>query len=171
MSFHVQTMTIATLGILFLGACSSGNQTATVASSPAASPAAENQPAPPASPKLTASPEKTTTAKTGAHGGQGGQIIESGPYHLELLTLNEADGIHIDFFLQKGDAHIPIPNAKVTAQVHLPDGSQKALTMNYDAAGKHYYAVLPETAIGQYRVVILSDIQGEKVNARYSFKR
>ena len=170
MSFHVQTMTIATLGILFLGACSSGNQTATVASSPAASPAAENQPAPPASPKLTASPEKTTTAKTGAHG-QGGQIIESGPYHLELLTLNEADGIHIDFFLQKGDAHIPIPNAKVTAQVHLPDGSQKALTMNYDAAGKHYYAVLPETAIGQYRVVILSDIQGEKVNARYSFKR
>lgn len=169
MRLNIRTITIVTFGLLFLGACSSGNQTATTTSSPVVTPSTESQPAASSSP--TASAEKTTAAKTSSHGGQGGQIIESGPYHLELLTVNEADGTHIDFFLQKGDNHTPIPNAKVTAQVQLPNGSQKALSMKYDASGKHYYSVLPGTAAGEYKVAILSDIQGEKVNARYTFKR
>lgn len=157
-------------GILLLGACSSGNQATNSASPPAAAPATTTQPSIAASPTTNAA----TNAKTGeahSHGGQGGQVIESGPYHLELVTGKEATGTHIDFFLQKGDNHEPIPNAKVTAQVQLPDGSQRSLTLKYDTSGKHYYAVLPATAAGEYKVVVLSDIQGEKVNARYTFKQ
>jgi hypothetical protein len=44
----------------------------------------------------------------------------------------------LELFLQKGDNHETIPNAKVTAQVQLPDGSQKSVNMAYDAAGKYY---------------------------------
>lgn len=163
MQLHIKPVAIVALGLLFLGACSSSNQTATTTTSPAATPAASSNP--------TTDTKKTTPAETHTHGGQGGQIIESGPYHLELLTVNEANGTHIDFFLQKGDNHVPIPNAKVTAQVQLPDGSQKVLNMKYDASEKHYHSVLPGAAAGEYKVAILSDIQGEKVNARYTFKR
>jgi hypothetical protein len=178
MQLKIYAMAIATLGLLFLGACSSSNQTNSATNSPVASaPAASPPPATPApakSPDPTnankTNVDKTAPAKTSAHGGQGGQIIESGPYHLELLAIKEGTGIHLDFFLQKGDNHEPIPNAKVTAQVQLPDGSQKSLDLKYDASGKHYYAVLPSTADGEYKVAILSDIKGEKVNARYSFR-
>lgn len=165
MQIKVKSRAIVILGLVFLAACSS-NPTTT--SSPTDNPPAASKPA--LSPSPAASPGKTATNTT-SHGGQGGQVIESGPYHLELLTVNEANGTHIDFFLQKGDAHEPIPNAQVTAQVQLPDGTQKALNLKYDAAGKHYYSVLPGTATGEYKVAILSDIQGEKVNARYTFKR
>ena len=163
----LHTLLITSFGLLLLNACSSGTTTTTT--SPAASSASESPAAPSPSPAAQAKP--TTAANTHSHGGQGGQIIESGPYHLELLTAQETDGTHIDFFLQKGEAHDPIPNANVTAQVQLPDGSQKSLAMKYDAEGKHYYAVLPGTMPGEYKVAILSDIQGEKVNARYTFKR
>lgn len=152
---------VTAIGLLFLGACNSGNQATAPASSPAASPAVETQSS--ASVPATESGEK--------HGGQGGQVIESGPYHLELVTAAEASGTHLDLFLQQGDDHEAIPNVKVTAQVQLPDGTQQSLDMKYDADDKHYTAILPSTAAGEYKVVILSDISGEKVNARYSFTR
>lgn len=161
---------IASVGLVVLGACS--NPASNTTSSPAASPAT-SQPAATRSPAPN-SPANTTNAKTGethSHGGQGGQVIETGAYHLELLTFNEASGIHIDFFLQKGDNHEPIPDATVTAQVQLPDGSQQSLDMTYDADGKHYFAILPGNVAGEYKVVILSDINGEKVNGRFSFQR
>jgi hypothetical protein len=85
------------------------------------------------------------------------------------VTTKAAAQTHIDFFLQKSDNHQPIPNAKVTAQVQLPDGNQKMLEMKYNAADKHYTAFLPSTAVGEYKVTVLSDINGEKVNARYRF--
>ncbi|MCL6435199.1 MAG: hypothetical protein K6T90_13490 [Leptolyngbyaceae cyanobacterium HOT.MB2.61] len=162
---QLRIILITTLGLLFLGACSSSNQALTRSSGPPT----ESQPTTPSSP--TVSTEKTIAAKPDSHSGQGGQIIESGPYHLELLTSEEAGGTHIDLFLQKGDNHEPIPNAKVTAKVQLPDGSQKTLDMKYDTFAKHYHTLLPGTATGEYKIVILSNIQGEKVNARYTFKR
>lgn len=161
MQLRVNVMAISTIGLLFLGACSSSNQATSPASSPAAP--AETQPSTITSPVAKADSEK--------HGGQGGQVIESGSYHLELVPEKEATETHIDFFLQKGDKHEPIPNAKVTAQVQLPDGSQKSLDMQYDAGDKHYTAVLPSAAAGEYKVAVLSDINGEKVNGRFSFKR
>jgi hypothetical protein len=169
MYLNVKVTAIVTLGLVFLGSCSSSSNQTPTASSPAASPAAESQDKTPAS--SGASAKKTAPTKTDTHGGQGGQVIESGIYHLELLTVKESDSTHIDFFLQKGDNHEPIPNAKVTAQVQLPDGSQKSLNMKYDTEGKHYTAILSSTAAGEYKAVILTDINGEKVNGRFSFQQ
>jgi hypothetical protein len=95
--------------------------------------------------------------------------VETGVYHLELMPLKQGSGIHLDFFLQKGDNHEPIPDAKVTAQVKLPNGSQTALDMTYDPEGKHYKASLLEAIAGEYQVAVLSDINGEKVNGRFNF--
>lgn len=164
MQLKMSVTVISAIAFLFLGACNSGNQATAPASSPAASAPVEPQPSPIASPVAKAnSGEK--------HGGQGGQVIESGQYHLELVPEKEARETHIDFFLQRGDNHEPIPNAKVTAQVQLPDGSQKSLSMKYDATDKHYTAILPSVAAGEYKVVILSDINGSKVNGRFSFNQ
>ncbi len=119
--------------------------------------------------------EAQTTSESAAGGdghaqvSQGGQVIESGPYHLELVTANEPTGIHLDFFLQKSDNHEAIADAQVRAEIQFPDGQQESLEMTYDADGAHYKALLPTTATGEYNIVILSDIGGEKVNGRFTF--
>jgi hypothetical protein len=102
---------------------------------------------------------------------QGGQVVEVGAYHLELVTVNEESGTHIDLFVQNGNDHSPIPEAKATAQVQLPDGTKQSLDLKYDDAGKHYATLLSEKSVGEYKVVILTEINGEKVNGRFSFKR
>ncbi len=101
----------------------------------------------------------------------GGQVVESGPYHLEFVSEPEAEGTHLDFYLQQGDTHEAIPNAKVTAQIQLPDGQQKSLPLTYDSEGKHYTAMLTEKAPGEYLVAMTSDINGEKVNGRFTFSQ
>jgi hypothetical protein len=140
------------LGLLFLGACSSGNQTASNA--PSAAPT-ETAPSP----------------ESGSEASKGGQVIESGPYHLEFVPEKAEGGTHLDFYLQKGDTHAAIPDAKVTAQVQLPDGTQKSLDLKYDADGKHYTVILPSSVDGEYKIAILSDMSGKKVNGRFSFNR
>lgn len=164
MQLRTHVMTVSAIGMLLLGACNNDNQAVAPASSPAASIPVETQPSTVASP----------VAKAGSgekHGGQGGQVIESGPYHLEFVPGVEASSTHLDFFLQKGDSHEAIPDAKVTAQVELPDGTQQSLDMAYDASGKHYTATLLASAPGEYKVAILSDIGSEKVNGRFSFTK
>lgn len=157
------------LGLLFLGACSSGSQTTSTNSSPTASPSAE---ASPADSSMKSTDHKMADgSKMSGEAMKGGQVVESGPYHLEFVPEKEADVTHLDLYVQKGDTHEAIPNAKVTAQVQLPDGSQKSLDMKYDDSEKHYTAKLPGAAAGEYKVAILSEINGEKVNARYSFKQ
>ena len=152
---------IVTLG-LTLGACDSGEkQTSTEAASPAAESSVADS-APETAPD---------TAKHDDAASQGGQVVESGPYHLELVPVSEENGTHLDFYLQKGDTHEAIPDAQVTAQVQLPDGSQESIEMDYDAQGGHYTALLPATAPGEYNVAILSDINGEKVNGRFNYTK
>jgi hypothetical protein len=148
---------------LLLGACASGeNQTAS-SESPAASPSVADSPvADPAT-----SPEVTDHSAPA----QGGQVVEAGQYHLELVTSSEASGTHLDLFLQSGDTHEAIEGATVTGQVQLPDGSQKEIDFEYDAEGKHYTALLSETASGEYKVAVLTDINGEKVNGRFNFTK
>ncbi|KGF72659.1 hypothetical protein DO97_06970 [Neosynechococcus sphagnicola sy1] len=167
-SYQTLLISVSSVGLLFLVACSSGKQTANTASSPAASPS------------VTASiPTNQTIGKLDAdredkdHGEarHNGQVIETGDYHLEFVPEKEDNAIHLDFYLLQDENHDPIKNAKVTAQVQLPDGSQKAIDLKYDAQDKHYTGILPETASGDYKVTILSDINGEKVNGRFSFKR
>jgi hypothetical protein len=109
--------------------------------------------------------------KGDGHGGQGRQAVESGPYHLELAVGKEANATHLDLFVQRGDNHQAIPNAKVTAQIQMPNGSQKTLNMKYSASDKNYTAVLPGTSKGIYKVVVLTDINGKKANGRFSFNR
>lgn len=170
--FESFALALGSIGLLILGACGDGNQTANTASSPVASPSVAASPSN-ASPATSTTQAESSSTHSGEHGKpmKGGQVIESGPYHLELVTAKEATGTHIDFFLQTGDNHEAISNAKVMAQVQLPDGSQQSLDMKYDAQGKHYYTVLPGSTAGEHKVAILSDINGEKVNGRFSFKR
>ncbi len=165
--FKSMTITLASLGLFVLSACSSGNQTSNPA--PAATPAASNPIA------SAVGSEKSSNAMTGEkhgeQGGKGGQALEIGVYHMELVPEKEADLTHLDVFLQKGGNRAAVPNAKITAQVQLPDGTQKTLEFKYDPAEKHYTAKLPGAVAGEYKVAILSDINGEKVNGRFNFKR
>lgn len=163
------SLILSSLGFI-LGACtSSGEQTTT------SNPAAPN-PSSVATSSVAAAPARPTPptqAKT-THDStvsQGGQVIEAGPYHLELVTLKESSGMHLDFYLQKGDTHEAIPDATVKAQIQLPDGTQKMLDFEYDSTGKHYFATLSNTATGKYNVAILTDIKGEKVNGRFNFSQ
>lgn len=142
------------VGMLILMGCNQGTQNPISSTTTTPAPAAE------------------TVAKTEHPAqSQGGQVIETGPYHLELLPVVESEGIHLDFYLQKGDNHQAISEAKVTGQVQSPTGEQSTLAFDYDVAGQHYYALLPEKSVGEYKVVILTEIDGKKVNGRFSFNR
>ena len=149
-----------------LAACSNSP----TSTSPTTSPIAVTTTEP--SPQTVVKTDSKAEKKPENHGkpNQGGQVVEAGAYHLELLMVKEENNIHLDFFLQTGDTHEAIPDAKVTAQVQFPDGSQKSYDIAYDAPNKHYATNLPTTASGEYKIAILSDIKGEKVNGRFSFK-
>lgn len=156
-SFKSLLIVLSSVGLVFLGACSNGNQAANTESSPAASPS-----------EIPAEGEQSGESQEAQ---AGGQVVESGPYHLEFVPEPEAEGTHLDFYLQKGDTHEAIPDAKVTAQIQSPDGTQKTLPLIYDAEGKHYTALLPGKAAGEYQVAMISDIAGEKVNGRFTFSQ
>ena len=157
-------MVLGGVSLIFLGACGNNNQATNSTSSPTSANPVESTPQP------------TDAAKTESSGHaakplKGGQVVESGPYHLEFVPVKENNGTHLDFYLQKGDNHEAISNAKVTAQVQLPDGTQKTLPLTYDAEGKHYAALLLGKAAGQYQVKITSDVDGKKVDGRFSFSQ
>jgi hypothetical protein len=164
---HRFVVLFAGLSLLTLASCASEQPSATE-NSPAVSASVERSPSEASAVRETPA---AVPSNSHSHGGQGGQVIETGEYHLELVTIPEATGTHLDFFLQKGDNHEAIPNAKVTAQIQLPNGTQQSLDMSYDAQGKHYAVLLPATATGEYKVAILSDIGGKKVNGRFTFTK
>jgi hypothetical protein len=154
---------LGSVGLLFLGACSNSNQANNTENTPATSSS---------STQSSASTSSASPAAKGQHGeSHGGQIVETGAYHLEFVPEKEANKTHMDFYLQRGDNHQAIPDAKVTAQVQLPDGTQKTVPFTYDAKGKHYTGLLSEKAIGQYQVKVTADVKGEKVNGRFNFNQ
>lgn len=155
-----------TVGLLFLGACNKGEQASDQNSSPAPSPVASPSasPAPSAAPAATVKTDHPKESK-------GGQVVESGAYHLEFLTEKEDTGTQLELYLQKGDNHQPVPNAKVTAQVQLPNGKQQTLALKYDADDKYYTVLFPVKAAGQYPVKVTANINGEKVNGRFNFNQ
>lgn len=159
-SFKSNLIILGSVGLLFLGACSNGNQTANTEKKSATSSSSTQYSASPAA-KIE-----------GQHGeSHGGQIVETGTYHLEFVPEKEANKTHMDFYLQRGDNHEAIPDAKVTAQVQLPDGTQKTVPFTYDAKGKHYTGLLSEKATGQYQVKVTADVKSEKVNGRFNFNQ
>lgn len=161
----VSLLILAGVGVLILNACGSNTTTtADTTASPTASPAAETAAAPTA-PSPTAAP---TAKEAGAQ--QGGQVVEAGDYHLELIAAPEGENVHIDFWLMTGADHASLGDAKVTANIQFPDGTQKDVELTYDTAAQHYKALVPGFAPGEYRVVVQTDRQGEKVNGRFNFK-
>lgn len=136
----ISSIFISSVVLIFLGACSSGTKT------PIDSPI---------------SPSENLTNSN--------QVIEVGKYHLELVTEKKDSGTQINFYLQTSDSREAVPNAKVTAEVESPIGSQKTLSLIYDSVGKHYTALLSDQTSGEYKVVILSEINSERVNGRFTF--
>ncbi|RAM49978.1 MAG: hypothetical protein C6Y22_19490 [Hapalosiphonaceae cyanobacterium JJU2] len=160
-SFKLGFVVFASVGLLFLGACS--NQASESNSSPSV-----------ATSETSTNTGTTANSETSAHGdshGKNAQVVEAGKYHLELVPEKEANATHLDFYLQTGDKHEAVTNAKVTADVQSPDGKQKTVPLSYDASGKHYTAKLDGSAAGQYQVKITADVGGEKVNGRFSFNQ
>lgn len=157
---------LGTVGLLFLGACGKGDEKSDANSSPTSAPVA-SKPASSAPSAAPAGTGKTDNAKAS----KGGQVVESGAYHLEFVAEKEATGTHLDFYLQKGDKREPVPNAKVSAQVQLPSGKQQTLALKYDPDGKHYTVIFPVKDAGNYPVKMNADINGEKVDGRFTFKQ
>jgi hypothetical protein len=154
---------LGSLGLLFLGACSNNNQAANTGNSPVAS--TSNDP----TPDVSASP--TTKIDSGHGASKGGQVVETGSYHLEFVPEKEANGTHMDLYLLTGDNHEAVANAKVTAQVQLPDGKQTTIPFTYAAKDKHYTALLNEKVSGQYQVKVSANIKGEQATGRFNFNR
>lgn len=125
----------------------------------------------PASPPVASQPASSAPATAPATATKGGQVVKSGAYYLEFVPEKEATGTHLDVFLQKGDKKEPVPNAKVTAQVQLPNGKQQTVALKYDAEGKHYAVLFPGNEPGQYPVKVNADINGEKVDGRFTFNQ
>jgi hypothetical protein len=164
-------LTAGSAGLLFLGACTGGGNQASAPASPAATTPTMTTPTTAATPTASsASPAAASGHEAGKKAG-GGIVVESGAYHLELIPEKEGSDTHLDLFLQKTDSHESVGNAKVTAQVQLPDGSQKSAEMTYDPEAKHYTAKVESVAVGEYKVVVQSEIGSEKVNARFAFKQ
>ncbi len=163
-SLKLGAIVLGSIGLIFVGACS--NQSANSEDS------AANQTETLAKKGHSKNDghDHSKNEKEGEHS-HGGQVIESGQYHLEFVAEPNDDGTHMDFYLEKGEKHEKVSDAKVTAQIQLPNGEQKTIPLEYEADEKHYHAILPEKASGEYKVAILSEVNGEKVNGRFSFKR
>jgi hypothetical protein len=153
--FKSSSIALASIGLLFLGGCSQGEKASEPNNSPTSAPAASQ-------PVATAKTEHPKTS-------QGGQVVESGAYYLEFLTQKQTTGTHLDLYLKKGDKREPVPDAKVIAQVQLSNGKQQTLELKYDPEGKHYYGTFPGKDAGQYPVKVTANINGEKVDGRFTF--
>jgi major membrane immunogen (membrane-anchored lipoprotein) len=151
---------VASTGLLLLGGCGKETKTADSAST-----SSETKP--------TATTSKPMDGMEKSHMAprKGGQVVESGKYHLELVPEKEASATHLDFYLLQGDKHEIVPTAKVTADVQSPDGKLKTIPFSYDASGKHYAAVVSEKATGQYQVKITATVGSEQVDGRFKFDR
>ena len=168
-----QTKMLILIGVSvgILNACSSNPATTTqsVPASPTTvpTPTAASPSPQPAAATPPAKPSDDSHATGAQHGGQ---VVEMGNYHLELLAAPEGEKIHVDFWLLTGANHASVQDAKVIANIQFPNGTQKSVDLVYDQAGQHYKALVPGFATGEYRVVVQTNHKGEKVNGRFNFK-
>ena len=154
---------LASAGLLLLGGCGKAAKTDDAANSPSTAPAETTAPA--TSTKPMTNGERS--AKSPMSPKKGGQVVESGKYHLELVPEKEDSGTHLDFYLLQSDTHESVATAKVTADVQSPDGKQKTIPLTYDVSGKHYTAPMGEKAKGQYQLKVTATIGSEKIDGRF----
>ena len=155
---------LASAGLLLLGACSKQAKTDPASTNSGTSMAETSTPS-------TATKLMAGMANSPMTPKKGGQVVESGKYHLELVPEQENGGIHLDFYLLKGDTHEAVATAKVTADIQSPAGKQKTIPLVYDPSGKHYAAPMGETAKGQYQLKVTATIGSEKVDGRFKVDR
>lgn len=165
---------LGTMGLLLLGSCSNtpqannSDKNVETATNTANSPKTEVANSAKSADNHKDGSHKHDESQAGKEHSHGGQVVETGKYHLELVSEKEAAGIHLDFYLKSGEKHETVPNAKVTAQVQLPDGTEKTLDLKYDSQGQHYAAVLPGNASDRYQVKVTADLGSEKVDGRFT---
>lgn len=153
--------------VLFLSSCSNAEKTAQAPASNAviestASTSKENKESPKAK-------EEGKTKKE--HSGKGGQVVESGAYHLELVPEKTEANTILELYVQKGDDHQAIPDAKVSGEVQYPDGQVKPVTFVYEDKEKHYEGTVPGKAAGSYQLKITTAVGKDKVDGRFNFDR
>jgi hypothetical protein len=162
-SIRLSVLSYSIFGLLLLGACSPNQNNPTATESPSV----QNTEA---SPKAENTAEKTDKDADHSHESRGGQVVEMGDYHLELVKEKEENGNHLHFYLQKGAGHQPVTNAKVTALVQSPDGSERSLNLVYESEEKAYTGMLTDTGAGKYNLRITADIGGEKISGRFQIE-
>jgi len=159
----------SSVSLIYLSACSS-NDSVTKIESSLVSQAPSSQPE-----KIVKEGEKHIETDPHKHAGVGkdghsGQVVQVGKYHVEFRPDPDKDTIHLDTVVH-GDKDKQIVDAKLLAQVQLPDGSNKTLPVLYNPEEKQYTAKLPVGGAGDYKVVMQVDANGDKFNARFSFKK
>jgi hypothetical protein len=165
----LKTSSIALMSIsLLLGACGTSEQ-ATNTQSTTTTSTEKTETKSPEVAKTEAADKPKETAKTGS--GHKGQVVQSGKYHFELSPDLHEGAIHLDTTIH-GESDKAITNAKLIAQVQSPDGTSKTLPITYNTEEKQYTATLPMSKTnGDYKVAIQAEIDGEKINTRFSFKK
>lgn len=169
--FNISLIALGSASLLFLGACGSNNNAAKTESTTTSTPAAKTE-----TTIATKDGEKHSEgdghdhSKDAKKDGHDGQVVYSGKYHVELKPHLEKDSTHLDIKVHS-EKDKEITDAKLTAQVQLPDGSNQTIAVAYNVEEKQYVAKLPTTATGDYKIVLQSDVKGEKFNSRFSFKR
>jgi hypothetical protein len=173
----LKTSLIALTSIsLLLGACGTSEQAINTQSTTTTSTEKTETKSPEVA-KTEATDQPKEVAKTAKDGGQGagghhkGQVVQSGKYHFELSPDLHEGAIHLDTTIH-GESDKAITNAKLVAQVQSPDGTSKTLPITYNTEEKQYTATLPVSKTsGDYKVAIQAEIDGEKINTRFSFKK
>ncbi|MBE9030446.1 hypothetical protein IQ266_11960 [filamentous cyanobacterium LEGE 11480] len=102
---------------------------------------------------------------------KGGQVVESDPYHIELVTNPQDNETQLNLHLLHEVEDRVITDAQVTANVRQPDGEQQTIKLVYEPTQKSYIGVLTTQTAGQYDLVVQTDIGGEKINSRFNIKK
>ena len=84
MKFMKKSLIVGSVGMLLLGVFSNSRQAANTSNSFAA---------------FSETVAKKKLVSQHSKPNQGGQVVESGKYHLEFVPASEANGTHIDLFL------------------------------------------------------------------------
>jgi major membrane immunogen (membrane-anchored lipoprotein) len=142
---------LVSVSLLLLGACSNNDKAANSKTTAAAK--TEEKPK---------DPTKHTHTS---------QVVQVAKYHIDLRPDPDGEFIHLDTKIHDLQDR-PIIDAKIVAQVQLPDNTNQTIQVKYNVEEKQYTGKLTASkALGDYKVVLLTNARGDKFNSRFSFKK